>query len=127
MNEMVQEVLSSLNTVLFRHVCFSFLVIGVVFFLAGSQTALLWALGLLWGFIDTYFMFNGIKKGMKMSAEASLKEMQRTLIKRLFFAVALVFVMLKLDFPVLGLFMGFLLSHIFLLINLIIIAGFKRK
>ena len=127
MNEMVQEVLASLNTVLFRHVLFSLVIGGIVLVLAGFQTAGLWLVGLMWGFLDTLLMFNGIKKGMKVSPEASLREMQRTLIKRLFFAISIVLIMLKLDFPVLGIFMGFLLSHIFLLVNLIIIAGFKRR
>ena len=127
MNEMVQEVLASLNTVLFRHVLFSLFIGGIVLAVAGLQTAGLWVVGLMWGFLDTLLMFIGIKKGMKVSPEASLREMQRTLIKRLFFAVSIILIMLKLDFPVLGIFMGFLLSHIFLLVNLIIIAGFKRR
>lgn len=126
MNKMVQDVLASFKTVLFRHALFSLCVVCVVFSLRGLESALIWAAGCAWGFIDTLMMFCGVRKGMAMDGEGSLQEMHRTLLKRLAFAVILVMVMLKLESGVFGVFMGFILSHIFLLCNLIIIAGRKR-
>ncbi len=126
MNKMVQDVLASFKTVLFRHALFSLCVVGIVYFLKGQEEALIWFVGCALGFIDTLLMFNGVRKGMSMSGEESLNEMRRTLAKRFAIAVALVLVMLKLELAVLGVLMGFILTHIFLLCNLIIIASFKR-
>lgn len=126
MNKMVQEVLASFKTVLFRHAFFSLCVAGVVYILKGQEEAFIWSIGCLLGFIDTLLMFNGVRKGMLMSGEDSLQEMRRTLAKRFAIAVALVLVMLKLELSVLGVLMGFILTHIFLLFNLIIIASHKR-
>ncbi|MGL5206120.1 MAG: ATP synthase subunit I [Acidaminococcaceae bacterium] len=126
MNKMVQEVLASFKKVLFCHALFSFCVVGIVYFLKGQEEALIWFIGCLLGFIDTLLMFNGVRKGMLMSGEDSLQEMRRTLAKRFAIAVALVLVMLKLELSVLGVLMGFILTHIFLLFNLIIIASHKR-
>lgn len=126
MNKMVQDVLASFKTVLFRHAIFSLCVVTLIFCLQGFESSLIWAAGCAWGFIDTLMMFNGVRKGMALDGEKSLQEMHRTLLKRLAFAVILVMVMLKLKSGVFGVFMGFILSHIFLLCNLIIIAGRKR-
>ena len=126
MNKMVQDVLASFKTVLFRHAIFSLCVVTLIFCFQGLESSLIWAAGFAWGFIDTLMMFSGVRKGMTLDGEKSLQEMHRTLIKRLAFAVMLVMVMLKLGLSVFGVFMGFILSHIFLLCNLIIIAGRKR-
>ena len=126
MNKMVQDVLAFFKTVVFRHAFFSLCIGSLVLFSRGLESALIWAAGCAWGFIDTLMMFRGVRKGMTMEGEKSLQEMHRTLIKRLAFAVMLVMVMLKLGLSVFGVFMGFILSHIFLLCNLIIIAGRKR-
>jgi len=126
MNKMVQDVLASFKTVLFRHAFFSLCLVGVVYFFKGSEDAVIWFAGCALGFIDTLLMFNGIRKGMSMSGEESLNEMRRTLGKRFAIAVALVLVMLKLGLSIFGVLMGFILTHIFLLFNLIIIAGVKR-
>ena len=126
MNKMVQDVLASLQTVLFRHALFSLCVVGIVFACKGPEEAVIWLVGCLLGFVDTLLMFNGVRKGMSMSGEESLNEMRRTLGKRFAIAVVLVLVMLKLELSVFGVLMGFILTHIFLLCNLIIIAGIKR-
>ena len=126
MNKMVQDVLASFKTVLFRHAFFSLCVVGIVYFFKGQEEALTWFVGCFLGFIDTLLMLNGVRKGMSMSGEESLNEMRRTSAKRFAIAVALVLVMLKLELSILGVLMGFILTHIFLLCNLIIIAGFKR-
>ena len=126
MNKMVQDVLASFKTVLFRHALFSLCLVASVFFFRGLENALIWAAGFAWGFIDTLMLFLGVRKGMTVEGEKSLEEMHRTLLKRLAFAITLVIVMLKLESSVFGVFMGFILSHIFLLCNLIIIAGRKR-
>lgn len=126
MNKMVQDVLASLQTVLFRHAFFSLCVVGVVYLAKGPADAVIWFAGCALGFIDTLLMFHCVRKGMSMSGEDSLNEMRRTLGKRFAIAVALVLVMLKLELSVFGVLMGFILTHIFLLCNLIIIAGIKR-
>jgi hypothetical protein len=95
-------------------------------FLSGAAVGAIWAVGFIWGFTDMFLMFRGVRKGMGQAGEESLQEMHRTLLKRLAFAIMLVIVMLKLKLSVFGIFMGFILSHIFLLLSLIIIAGRKR-
>ena len=105
---------------------FSLCVVTLIFCLQGFESSLIWAAGCAWGFIDTLMMFNGVRKGMALDGEKSLQEMHRTLLKRLAFAVILVMVMLKLNSAVFGVFIGFILSHIFILCKLIIIAGHKR-
>ena len=126
MNKMVQEVLASFKTVLFRHAFFSLCVVGIAYVYKGQEEALIWLAGCTLGFIDTLLMFHGVRKGMSRSGEESLNEMRRTLVKRFAIAVALVLVMLKSGLNVFGVLMGFILTHIFLLCNLIIIAGLKR-
>ena len=64
MNKMVQDVLASFKTVLFRHALFSLCVVSLVLILQGFGSALIWAAGCAWGFIDTLMMSHGVRKGM---------------------------------------------------------------
>ncbi|NLY83808.1 MAG: hypothetical protein GX084_04255 [Acholeplasmataceae bacterium] len=127
MNGMLQGLTESFKTVLFRHALFSLGSVALVVFVKGPAVGAIWAVGFIWGFTDMFLMFRGVRKGMGQTGEESLQEMHRTLLKRLAFAIMLVIVMLKLKLSVFGIFMGFILSHIFLLLSLIIIAGRKRR
>ena len=69
MNKMVQDVLASFKTVLFRHAIFSLCVVTLIFCLQGFESSLIWAAGCAWGFIDTLMMFNGVRKGMALDGE----------------------------------------------------------
>lgn len=81
------------------------------------------ALGGMVGLIDTLVMFLGIQRSLpKGEPEAAMKVMKRFRWIRRLTAGILVVVMLKLKFHVLGVCMGFLLVHIFLIFNLIFVA-----
>lgn len=126
MNDMIQDVSASLRTVLFRLAFAAACVVGVVFCLHGLESARIWAIGCLWGLGDTLLMFNGVRKGTIKPPEEALAVMQRTMLERLAAGVSIVVVMLKLKLNVFGVFIGFILLHIFLIMNLIIIARRKR-
>lgn len=126
MSDMIQDVHASLRTVLFRLAFAAACVVAVVFCLLGLETARIWAIGCLWGLGDTMLMFNGIRKGMKKSSAEMLAAMHRTMLERLAAGVSIVVVMLKLKLTVFGVFIGFILLHIFLILNLIIIARRKQ-
>lgn len=81
------------------------------------------ALGGAVGLLDTLIMFLGIQRSLPAGEpEAALKVMKRFRWLRRLTAGVLVVVMLKLKYHVFGVCMGFLLIHIFLIINLIFIA-----
>lgn len=93
----------------------------------GAFTASLWLLGLALGVFDSFLTFRGIRKGMQKSIKESVAVMHRTMLVRISVLFFFSFVMLKLGFNVLGVALGFILMHIFLLINLIIIANRNLK
>lgn len=60
---------------------------------------------------------------MEKSIKESVAVMHRTMLIRMSVLLLATIVMLKLELNVIGIYIGFLLMHIFLLINLIIIAN----
>lgn len=80
--------------------------------------------GVVVGLLDTLIMFAGIKKALPYvkEPEKGLSIMKRYRWYRIFSASTLVVLMLKLKYPAFGLCVGFLLIHIFLIINLTFIA-----
>ena len=126
MNQMIQEVSASLRTVLFRLAVAAVCVVVAVFYLRGIESAGIWAIGCLWGLGDAMLMFNGVRKGIIKPPEQALAVMQKTMLERLAAGVLIVVVMLKLKLNVFGVFIGFILLHIFLILNLIIIARRKQ-
>ncbi|MCD8360677.1 MAG: hypothetical protein LUC29_07680 [Acidaminococcaceae bacterium] len=80
--------------------------------------------GVVLGLLDTLIMFAGIKKALpyvELPAKG-LGGMRRYKLYRLLSAGSIVVLMLKLKYHVFGVCVGFLLIHIFLIINLIFIA-----
>lgn len=80
--------------------------------------------GVVVGLLDTLIMFVGIKKALPYvkEPEKGLAIMKRYRWYRIFSASTLVVLMLKLKYPAFGVCVGFLLIHIFLIINLTFIA-----
>lgn len=80
--------------------------------------------GVVVGLLDTLIMFAGIKKALPYvkEPEKGLAIMKRYRWYRIFSASTLVVLMLKLKYPAFGVCLGFLLIHIFLIINLTFIA-----
>lgn len=80
--------------------------------------------GVVVGLLDTLIMFAGIKKALPYvkEPEKGLAIMKRYRWYRIFSASTLVVLMLKLKYPAFGVCVGFLLIHIFLIINLTFIA-----
>ncbi|CAK7005077.1 hypothetical protein [uncultured Phascolarctobacterium sp.] len=85
--------------------------------------------GVVMGLLDTMIMFAGIKKALPYVAFPSkgLGVMRRYKLYRLLSAGSIILLMLKLKYPVFGVCVGFLLIHIFLIINLIFIASRLNK
>lgn len=85
--------------------------------------------GVIMGLLDTMIMFAGIKKALPYVdfPEKGLGIMRRYKLYRLFSAGSIIVLMLKLKYPVFGACMGFLLIHIFLIINLTFIASRLNK
>jgi len=82
-----------------------------------------WFIGCGVALFDTGLILRGIYKGMQKDMEASISYMHKTLFKRFAIVTVIVLVMLKLKLSVIGVFLSFILLHIFLVLNLIIIAS----
>ncbi len=82
-----------------------------------------WFIGCGVALFDTGLILRGIYKGMQKDMEAAISYMHKTLLKRFAIVTVIVLVMLKLKLSVIGVFLSFILLHIFLVLNLIIIAS----
>ena len=74
--------------------------------------------------VDLIILFTGIKRSMPYVEypEQGLKVMKRFRWLRVASAACFIIVMLRMKMPVLGAFGGFLLVHIFFILNLLFIA-----
>lgn len=97
----------------------------VLFLVAGHREfAISLFRGIVMGLLDTLIMFAGIKKALPYAEfpEKGLSIMRRYKLYRLLSSGSIIVLMLKLKYHVFGVCVGFLLIHIFLIINLIFIA-----
>lgn len=82
-----------------------------------------WFFGCVIALLDTGLVLRGIYKGMQKDMETAVSYMRKTMVKRFAVILVVVLVMLKLKLSVIGVFLSFILLHISLVINLIIIAS----
>lgn len=127
MNSIVSAVYSAWVTILRRQAVLAVVLSVCIGLKYGAFTASLWMLGLSLGVFDSFLTFRGIRKGMQKSIKESVAVMHRTMLIRMSVLFLSTVVMLKLELNVLGIYIGFVLMHIFLLINLIIIANRDLK
>lgn len=80
--------------------------------------------GVVLGLLDTLIMFAGIRKALPYAQYPleGLKIMRRYKVYRMLSAISVFLLMLKMKYYVAGLCIGFLLIHIFLIINLTFVA-----
>lgn len=123
MNSIVAAVYTARKIILYRQIIMTVVITGGIFIKYGAFTSLLWFIGLLLGVFDSFLTFRGVCKGMEKSIKESVAVMHRTMLIRMSVLLLATIVMLKLELNVIGIYIGFLLMHIFLLINLIIIAN----
>ncbi len=126
-NKMVARVYAAWKSVIIRQAVFSLIALLFIIYFFNLQTAFTWLIGFAAGILDSVVVFMGVKKGMKHPAEHALAIMHRNMFERMALLFLITFVMLKLDLNAAGLFLGFLLMHIFLLLNLIIITARNPK
>ncbi len=126
-NNMVARVYAAWKSVIIRQAVFSLIALLFIIYFFNLQTAFTWLIGFTAGILDSVVVFMGVKKGMKHPAEHALAIMHRNMFERMALLFLITFVMLKLDLNAAGLFLGFLLMHIFLLLNLIIITARNPK
>lgn len=124
-NKMVARVYAAWSTVIIRQAVFSLIALLFIIYFFNLQTAFTWFVGFAAGILDSVVVFMGVRKGMKKRPEEAPSVMQKNMFKRMALLFLITFVMLKLGLNAAGLFLGFLLMHIFLLFNLIIITGRK--
>ena len=74
--------------------------------------------GILWGLLDNGVILGSTVVGFGLSPEASRRLLVKCFICRLATGVIFIFVMLGIKLRVLEAFIGFILLHIFLIINL---------
>lgn len=122
-NKMVARVYAAWSKVIIRQSVFSLIALLFIIYFFNLQTAFTWFVGFAAGILDSVVVFMGVRKGMKHPAEHALAIMHRNMFERMALLFFITFVMLKLDLNAAGLFLGFLLMHIFLLLNLIIITA----
>lgn len=98
--------------------------VALTFLLGYKDFALALFRGEVIGLLDSVIMFSGIKKALSYAdyPEQGVKIMQRYRWYRIISAGSLIVLMLKLKYHVFGVCVGFLLIHIFLIINFLFIA-----
>lgn len=103
--------------------------IGLVLMAGHREFGIALFRGVVMGLLDTMIMLAGIKKALPYVnfPEKGLGIMRRYKLYRLFSAGSIIVLMLKLKYPAFGVCMGFLLIHIFLIINLTFIASRLNK
>ena len=82
-----------------------------------------WFMGSIVALFDTGLVLHGIINGAQKGQVEALNYMHKTMLERLGTITVIVLVMLKLKLSVIGVFLSFILLHIFLVLNLIIIAS----
>ncbi len=122
-NKMVARVYAAWSKVIIRQSVFSLIALLFIIYFFNLQTAFTWFVGFAAGILDSVVVFMGVRKGMKENPERAPVIMQKNMFKRMALLFLITFVMLKLGLNAAGLFLGFLLMHIFLLLNLIIITA----
>lgn len=97
---------------------FALIVFLCGFFLlpAAGNVALL--VGVVWGLLDDAFIFGSTVRGFGMEPNASRRLLTKVFLYRLVTGISIIVVMLGLRLRVLETFIGFILLHIFLIINL---------
>ena len=98
-------------------------IICVLAVILRKEIAYSWIIGCAVALSDTGLVLQGIFNGAKKGPEDAVRYMRKTMLKRFIVIIAIVLVMLKLKLSVIGIFISFILLHIFLVLNLIIIAG----
>jgi hypothetical protein len=88
-----------------------------------KEIAYSWLIGCVVALFDTGLVLQGIFNGSKKDPEKAISYMRKTMLKRFIVVIVIVLVMLKLKLSVIGIFISFILLHIFLVLNLVIIAG----
>ncbi len=89
-----------------------------------SEFALSFFRGIVVGVLDTAIMFTGMKRALPYEKEPrkGLNIMSRYYVYRIASAGSIFVLMLRMKYPVFGASLGFLLIHIFLIINLLFFA-----
>lgn len=82
--------------------------------------------GILWGLLDNGVILGSTVVGFGLSPEASRRLLVKCFICRLATGVIFIFVMLGIKLRVLEAFIGFILLHIFLIINLKYFTGHRK-
>lgn len=126
-NKMVARVYAAWSTIIIRQGVFSIIALLFIIYFFNLQTAFTWFVGFAAGVLDSVVVFMGVKKGMKYPAQHALAIMHRNMLERMALLFLITFVMFRLDLNAAGLFLGFLLMHIFLLVNLIIITARNQQ
>ena len=97
-------------------------IICVLAVILREEIAYSWIIGCAVALSDTGLVLQGIFRGARKSPKEDVSYMRKTMFKRSLAIIAIVLVMLELKLSVVGVFISFILLHIFLVLNLIIIA-----
>ena len=116
-----KELFASCTQIFFRQFAVA-CIICVLAVILREEIAYSWIIGCAVALSDTGLVLQGIFKGSRKGPEEAVHYMQKTKFKRLLAVIVIVLVMLKLKLSVIGIFISFILLHIFLVLNLIIIA-----
>ncbi len=99
------------------------IVICIIAILVQKELFYSWVIGCCVALFDTGLVLHGVYKGMKKDPEAAVLYMRKTMLQRVALVSIVVLVMLKLKLSVIGVFLSFILLHIFFVFKLIIIAS----
>ena len=116
-----KELFASCTQIFFRQFAVA-CIICVLAVILRKEIAYSWIIGCIVAIFDTWLVLQGIFKGARKDPKEAVHYMRKTMFRRMLAVIAIVLVMLKLKLSVVGVFISFILLHIFLVLNLIIIA-----
>lgn len=110
--------------VIFRLFLWSVPLVLILFIFGNHDFAVSFFRGVVIGVMDTVVMFHGMKQALPYvgTPRKGVKIMRRYRYYRLGLAGSIFVLMLRMKYPVFGASLGFLLIHIFLIINLLFFA-----
>lgn len=86
-----------------------------------------WAVGCLVAVVDVVLVLSAVFRTMQTEPKAGLSVMRKSMLKRLVLVVAVSLVMLKMGLNPIGVFISFILMHISLVLNLIILTSRAQR
>lgn len=121
-----EELVQAVKRLMVRQVLAALVLLLLTFLIFDGRQAYLFAVGLLWSLADTSLVFSSTVRGMDSSLQTGKRLLKITFAIRLFLALMLVFVVIRMKLGLLPVLLAFILMHIFLIVNLLVFTRLTK-